>query len=134
MKTHDEVKKLVLRSLLSAVNYYKIEVQKELTDEDTLNVIKREVKKHRESIEMFQKGGRQDLVRQEQKELEILLSYLPRQMSEEEIEKIIKAEVEKLKTNGMILNSGLVMKTVMSILKGKAEGAVVKKIVDKLLR
>jgi uncharacterized protein len=132
MKSHDAVKMLVLRSLLSALNYFKIEVQHELTDEDVQNVLAKEAKKHRESIEMYKKGGRQELVDSEQKELDVLLSYMPKQMSTEEAEAIIKGEVEKLKSVGVELNQGAIMKAVMPIFKGKVDGRMVGEIVKRL--
>lgn len=122
------------RSLLSALNYYKIELQRSLLDDDVLLVLSREVKKHRESIEMYKKAGRADLFEQEEKELNLLLSYMPKQMDAAEVEKIIRDEVDKLKANGADLNPGLVMKTIMPILKGKVDGKVVKEVVDKLLQ
>ena len=144
VKAQDEVRKLVLRSLLSAINYYKIELfsqrslgevgQRELGDEDVLKVIAKEVKKHRESIEMYKAAGRHELVEKEQKELDILLSYSPKQMDEAEVEKIIRVEVDKLKTKDAVLNPGLVMKAVMPVLKGKADGQIVKEMVDKLIK
>lgn len=134
MKSKDELRMLVLRSLLSALNYYKIEVQHELTDEDVQRTLAKEAKKHRESIEMYEKGQRQELVDNEKKELEILLSYMPKQMSEEEAEKIIKTEIEHLQTSGTVLNQGVVMKSVMPLLKGKVDGRVVGEIVKRILQ
>lgn len=134
MKSRDEVRTLVLRSLLSALNYYKIEVQRDLTDSDVQTVLSKEAKKHRESIEMYGKGGRQELVENEKKELEILLSYMPKQMSEEEAERIIKVEVDRLKIKGGELNQGVVMKAVMPFLKGKVDGKVVGEIVKRVLQ
>jgi uncharacterized protein len=133
MKEKNELRLLVLRSLLSSLNYFKIEAQHELTDEDVQNVLAKEAKKHRESIEMYKKGGRNELVDSEQKELEILMLYMPKQMSEEEAENIIKVEVDRLKIKGGEINQGIVMKAVMPVLKGKADGRMVGEIVDKIL-
>jgi len=133
MKSKDEVKMMTLRSLLSVLNYYKIEVQRDLTDEDVQTVLTKEAKKHRESIEMYKKGNRSELVESEEKELEILMSYMPKQMSGEEAEKIISTEVEKLKSTGVTLNQGAIMKAVMPLLKGKVDGRVVGEIVKKFI-
>lgn len=86
MLARDEVKTSTLRLLLSAINYY--EIQKggagyEASDEDVLTVIQKEVKQRKESIEQFKAGGRQDLVDKETKELEVLQTYLPEQLSNE---------------------------------------------------
>jgi hypothetical protein len=134
MKSKDEVKKLTLRSLLSSLNYYKIELQRSLLDDDILSVLNREAKKHRESIEMYEKGNRMDLASKESAELAILQSYMPKQMEIQEVEKIINAEVKKLRSTGADLNPGAVMKAVMPILKEKVDGKVVKEIVDRLLQ
>lgn len=133
MKARDEVRMLVLRSLLSALNYYKIEVQHDLTDEDVQVVLSKEAKKHRESIEMYKKGNRDKLIAEEQKELDILLSYMPKQMGEDEVEKVIRVEVDRIKSSGAELNQGVVMKAVMPILKGKADGKMVGEIVRRVL-
>lgn len=135
MKSKDEVKKLTLRSLLSSLNYYKIELQRSLLDDDVLLVLNREAKKHRESIEMYEKGNRADLADKEKEELTILLSYTPKQMETAEVEKIIKEEVEKFGQKLKVkLTSGEVMKAVMPSLKGKVDGRVVKEVVDRLLQ
>lgn len=86
MLARDEVKTSVLRLLLSGINYY--EIQKggagyQASDEDVLAVLQKEIKQRKESIEQFKIGGRQDLVGKETKELEVLQTYLPEQLSNE---------------------------------------------------
>ena len=88
MLARDTIKTSVLRMLLSAINYYEISkggAGYQATDEDVLSVVQKEVKQRKDSIEQFQKGGRQDLVDKETKELEMLQVYLPQQMSEDKI-------------------------------------------------
>lgn len=135
MLARDELKTSVLRMLLSGINYY--EIQKggagyEATDEDVLAIIQKEVKQHKDSIEQFQKGNRQDLVDKETKELDLLQTYLPKQMSEEEIKKLV---IEVIKETGAsnIQEIGKVMGTLMPKVKGKADGNFVLQIVRKLL-
>lgn len=134
MLGREELKTSVLRLLLSAINYY--EIQKELgyqaNDEDVISVIQNEVKKRRESIEMFKKGERQDLVDKETTELEILQTYLPEQLSNEEIKKLV---IEIIKETGAksIQDMGKVMGTLMSKVKGRADGTLVSQIVKELL-
>ena len=89
----DELKTSVLRMLLSAINYY--EIQKggagyQATDEDVMSVIQKDAKQHNDSIEQFKNAGRQDLVDKESEELEILKQYIPTQMNEEEIKKLVE--------------------------------------------
>lgn len=93
MLAKDELKTSVLRMLLSAINYY--EIQKggagyTATDEDVIAVVQKEAKQRKDSIEQFGKAGRQDLVDKETKELEILKTHLPAQMSEDEIKKLVQ--------------------------------------------
>lgn len=89
MKAHDEVKLSTLRLLSSAFNYEKIAKQHELTDEEELTVIRKEAKQRRDSIEAYDKAGRSDLSESEKAELTILQEFLPPEMGEEELQKII---------------------------------------------
>lgn len=131
MLARDALRTSVLRMLLSAVNYYEIKkggAGYEATDENVLSVIQKEVKQRRDSIGQFQKGGRQDLVDKETKELQILQKYLPEQMNEEEIKKLV-IEVIKETRASSIQDIGKVMGILMPKLKGKADGGVVTKLV-----
>ena len=131
----------VLRQLLAAIlnkekeKRFKTKEEKDvqLTDEELIEVISSEVKKRRESILEFEKGKRQDLVEKEKKELEILEKYLPEQLSEEEIRKLTKEAIEKTDVRE-IKNMGKVMAELMPKIKGRAEGALVSKIVKELLK
>lgn len=102
-----------------------------LTDEEVLTVIARLAKQRKDSIEQFKKGGREDLVKEESAQLAVLETYLPKMMEKSEVEKIVKAKQTEL---GIIDASkkGMLMAGVMKELKGKADGAVVKEVVDGL--
>ena len=103
----------------------------ELSDEDCLNVIRRLVKQRKESIDQFKKGGREDLVKDEEAELLILQTYLPQMMSKDEIRKV--AEAKKMSMNVTDKSKlGMFMGAVMKELKGKAEGNDVKEVVEAL--
>ena len=106
--------------------------ESQLTDEEVLEVISSEVKKHKESISEFEKGKRQDLVDKEKEELEILQKYLPEQISEEEIKRIAKEAIKKVEAKE-IKDMGKVMAELMPKVKGKADGSQVSKIVKELL-
>ncbi len=110
--------------------------EENLSDDKVLNIIKKSVKQRRDSIEQFTKGGRLDLVGAEQAELAILEAFLPKMMSEEEIYNIIKPKIDALKATGTIdpKSSGKIVGTMIKELAGKADGAVVKVVVDKLLK
>lgn len=105
----------------------------QLTDEEVIEVISSEVKQRKDSIEQYEKGHRQDLAEPEKKELEILMEYLPEQMSEEEIKKLVKETIAKLGASSP-RDTGKVMGALMPQLKGKAEGGLVSKIVQEELK
>jgi uncharacterized protein YqeY len=102
-----------------------------LPDEEAISVIRRLVKQRKDSIEQFEKGGRQDLAENEKAEMKILEEFLPAQMSEEQIIKIVKAKIEELSPTKEKM--GIFMGAVMKETKGEADGALVKKIVSELL-
>lgn len=122
-KNSDVVRRDTLRLLLSAANYKQIDLQHELTDEETLAVINSEAKKRRESIDVFSKNNRLELVEKEQAELAVLESYLPKQLSEEEI----RAEIEKLNLPSDFPGA---MKIAAPHFKGRADGKLVAKIIN----
>ncbi len=135
MLAKDELKTSVLRLLLSAISYY--ETNKggagyEATDEDVLSVIGSQVKQRRDSIEQFEKGGRQELADKEKKELEILQTYLPEQMNEEELRKIIDEIITSAGAK-TVQDMGKVMGALMPKIKGKADAGLVSKIVREKL-
>ncbi len=136
MKAKDAVKLGTLRGVLSNFTNELVNLkrtpQDELTNEEALNVIRRAVKQRKDSIEQFIGGGREDLAESEKEELAILETYLPATMSKEEVEKIAKAKMEEM---GGVDKSkaGMFMGTLMKELKGKADGDVVKAVVDNLL-
>lgn len=135
MMTRDELKTSVLRLLLSAINYYEINkggAGYEATQDDVLSVIQNQIRQRRDSIEQFKNAGRQELADKETKELEILQTYLPEQMNQEEIEKLV-IEVIKETNASTIQDMGKVMGALMPKLKGKADATLVSKIVKESL-
>lgn len=105
--------------------------QTELSDEEALQILRRLVKQRKDSIEQFGKGGRQDLVKDETAELKILEAYLPSQMSEVDIRKITQRKMKELGISDKA-KIGMLTGAVMKELKGNADGAVVKKIIEEL--
>jgi len=89
LKAHDEIRLSTLRLLSSAFNYEKIAKQHELTQEEELVVVQKEAKQRRDSIEAYKKAGANDLANKEEAELKILQEYLPPEMSEEELRKLV---------------------------------------------
>jgi uncharacterized protein len=96
MKAHDEVKLSTLRLLSSAFNYEKIAKQHELTDEEELVVIRKEAKQRRDSIEAYKNAGATDRADKEEAELKILSEYLPPEMSEQELSKLVTDAITQL--------------------------------------
>ncbi len=133
VKSKDEVKKSVLNMLKSAVKYRQIDKGQELTDDDVIDVVRKEVKKRKESVEMYEKSGRMDLAEAERRELEILKSYLPPELSDDEIKEILVKIKEEQGLSGPA-DIGKMMKTAMQHLKGKADGSRVKKIAEEVLK
>lgn len=121
-----------LRLLLSEIRYAEIAQQKPADDGKVLEAIGREVKRRRESIEAFRKGNRGDLAEQEEAELTILMSYLPEQMSREEIIAAARAAMDMVGARGPS-DKGRVMGQLMPQLKGKADGREISEIVSELL-
>jgi uncharacterized protein YqeY len=135
MMAKDTVRLTVLRGLSSAITNDLVEKgrtpQGELTDEETLAVIRRQVKQRKDSIEQFTKGGREDLADGEKAELAHLEIYLPQMMAEDEVKKIIENKKTELSISD-VKDKGRLMAEVMKDLKGKADGMMVKNIVDAL--
>ncbi len=135
MLAKNELKTSVLRMLLSAINYY--EIQKggagyEASEEDVLSVVQKEARQRRDSIEQFKNAGRQELADKEQKELEMLEVYLPEQMSEEEIKKLVKEAISQT-CAASIQDMGKVMGYLTPKTKGRADGSFVSKLVRESL-
>ena len=129
LKQRNQTRASVLRMLLSEIKNTEIAQQKRLDDDKILDVISKEVKRHRESIEAFRQGNRSDLVVQEKAELSILMGYLPKQMSREEIRAAARRIIETVGVKG----KGSVMAQLMPQLRGKADGKEVSEIVSELL-
>jgi uncharacterized protein YqeY len=135
MLSKDELKTSVIRMILSSLNYY--EIQKggagyQATDEDVLSIIQKEVKQRKDSIEQFTSANRKDLADKEQKELDLLTIYLPKQMDEEEITKLVKEAISQTGADSLS-DLGKVMGSLMPKVKGKADGNLVNTIVKKEL-
>lgn len=134
MLARDENVLSTLRMLKSAIQYAEINkgVNYSATDDDILDVISKEVKKRRESIDLYEKGGRPELADKEKKELDIIQGYLPDQLEENEIKKLAKEAVSATNASG-IQDMGKVMGVLMQQVKGKADPGLVSSIVKSML-
>ena len=124
LKTQDKTRISILRMLRAALKNKQVERRGPLDDMDVLAVIRVLVRQGKESIEQFEKGGRQDLAAKEKAELEILKVFLPSQASETEIDQIIEQVIQEVQALG-IKDMGKVMKTVMTRLAGRADGQTI---------
>ncbi len=133
MRSGDEVRKSTIRMLRAAiVNAEKETGATELTEADIQRVIAQQAKQRRDSIAEYKKAGRDDLAAREQAELEIIMEYLPRQLTEEEIEAAARAKIEEVGASSMA-QIGDVMRPLMAELGDRADGRLVNQIVRRLL-
>lgn len=135
LKSKDDFALSILRMLKAAILNAAIEKKRKVleTDEEVIEVIKREVKKLKDSLIDFKNGARPDLVEKTEKEIAILEKYLPEQMGEEKIREIVKKVIEELQPSGLA-DFGKVMGRVMKEVGGQADGSLVKKLVEEMLK
>ena len=132
MRAKEELRLLVLRTMLSSINYAEIAKQKKLDDAGIIEVVGKEIKQRRESIEAYDKGNRPDLSAKEKAELAILQEYMPAQMGRDEITAIVEKVIAEVGPKGPG-DKGKVMQKLMPQVKGKADGNEVNSIVTDLL-
>ncbi|PIR73376.1 MAG: aspartyl-tRNA amidotransferase [Candidatus Moranbacteria bacterium CG10_big_fil_rev_8_21_14_0_10_35_21] len=132
MKAGDAIKRDALRMMDSMIKNTEIELKKKeagLSEEEITSVIGRGIKQRKDSVTQYESGGRTDLAEKEKKEIEILSAYLPEQMGEEEVRKIVKETITQSGATSKA-EMGKVMGMAMGKMKGQADGTLVKKIVE----
>ncbi len=127
MRAKDRVRIDTLRSALSAFSYKKIEAGRELSEEDQVEAVRKQVKQRSDSIAEFQKGNRPDLVERETREREILSALLPAQKSADDIRPAVRAALATLAADQR--TQGAAMKLVMPQLKGETDGSIIRQVV-----
>lgn len=132
MKSGDKVTLSTLRLLLSAVHNEEIRVRRELTREDIQRTITTLCKQRNEAIDLYRKGGREDLAQKEEAEFAVLKRFLPQQLSEEEVKEVIRAAIADAGAKG-VQDLGKVMKLVMPKVAGKSDGKRVNELARGLL-
>ncbi len=132
MKSRDTLKLETLRLLGSEIKNKEIDHRRDITDEEALSLLTTQIKKRKESITLFEQGGRVDLCEKERKELAILEAYLPEQVSEDVLRRRIQEVVKDSGAQGS-KDLGKIMKVVLPEFKGKADGALIKNLVSELL-
>ena len=134
MKEGAAEKLSVLRMLISAVRMQEIDKNmKSLQDPDVLQILQRQIKQRRESIEQFRNGNRPELAEKEEREQKILEAYMPEQLSEAEVETLVKAAIAELGA-ATKADTGKVMKAVMEKAKGRCDGKTVNQLVARYLK
>ena len=132
MKSKDSFKLSVIRMVKGAMQLEKPNPREELTDDEVIKVISKQIKMRKEAIKEFESAGREDLVIQNQKELEILNAYMPEQLSLEELNTIIDKVFDELKPTSS-KDIGLIMKSISPLVKGKADMSLVNKLIRERL-
>lgn len=131
MRSKNVIKKNTITMVRAAIQQREIDERIDLSEEDIIDIIAKQLKEKKMAIDEFKKGQRQDLVDLTEKEMEFLLKYLPEQLSEEEIEEIIIATIKEINAQSM-KDIGLIMKAVMPKVKGRTDGNMVNKIIKKV--
>ena len=132
MKNKDSFKLGVIRMVKGAMQLEKPNPREELTDDDVIKVLSKQIKMRKEAIIQFENAGRDDLAEQNKKELEILNAYMPEQLSLEELNKIIDKVFDEVKPTS-IKDMGVIMKNLSPLIKGKADMSLVNGIIKERL-
>lgn len=133
MKSKDKDRLVVIRMVKAALKQEQIDHKKEINDDLLIDVVNKQIKMRKDSITEFEKGNRADLVEKTQKEIDVLMAYLPEQLSKEEVEKIINEIFEEVKPESQ-KDMGKVMKEAQAKLKGKADMKEVSTIIREKLQ
>ena len=132
MKNKDSFKLGVIRMLKGAMQLAKPNPREELTDDDVIKVISKQIKMRKEAIREFEVAGREDLVLQNKKEIDVLNTYMPEQLSMEELNEIIDKVFEEVKPIS-VKDMGTIKKTLSPLVKGKADMSLVNQIIKERL-
>ncbi len=128
LKKGDKLKLSVIRLARAAIKNEELEIGKKLSHDEVIGVLSSLVKRHKEAIEQYKNGGREDLVRKEESELAVLREYLPKPLEEKELFVIVEETIKEVQAESKA-DFGKVMGLIMSRVKGRADGRIVKKAV-----
>ena len=132
MKQKDELKKNTIMMVRAAILQIEKDTQKEVSEDQILDILSKEVKKRKDSLEDIMKSGREDLIKQVNDEIDIIKSYLPEELSPEELDKIIDEVIEEVQATSM-KDMGKVMQAAKVKTAGRADNKVINEIVKKKL-
>lgn len=133
LKNKDKEKLILLRSLKTALRNQEIELRRELTEEESINILKKEVKSRQQAAELYVKGGRQELADNELKEAQMIEEYLPKQLSREEIEKHVLAAISETGATSM-KDMGMLMKLLKDQIGNQTDGKLLSSVVREKLQ
>lgn len=132
MKNKDNLKKSVITMIRAAIKQKEVDERVELTEADILDIIAKQQKQRKDALAEFEKAQRQDLIDQTEQEIEILASYLPKQLTDEELEQIVSEAIKATNAQSM-KDMGKIMGKVNEVAKGRADGKRINEMVKKLL-
>ena len=132
MREKDNLKRDTIRLIMSSIKQIEVDERREITDNDILKIIQKGIKQREDAINFAKDGGRDDLIEQNQKEIDILKNYLPKQLSDEELKVAVKSIIEKVGAKDM-KDMGKVMGVATKELNGKADGKRINKVVKEIL-
>ncbi len=132
MKSKDSLRLETIRSVISAVKNQEIDTRKDLQEEEILTIVSREVKKRKEAAALYEQGNRPELKDKEVQEMQILQTYLPEQVSEEDLRRRIQEVIAETGAVGM-KDFGKIMKTLVPEFKGKADNGLIKDLAGEYL-
>ena len=133
MKAHDEVAKKTINLARAAIKQYEVDHRVELDEQGIIDILTKQVKMRKDALSDFEKAGRTDLIENYSREIEILMAYLPKQLTEEEILQIVRDTKAELGIDDGKANMGRLMGAVMPKVKGLADGGAVRKAVQSVL-
>ncbi|WP_315168183.1 GatB/YqeY domain-containing protein [Metaclostridioides mangenotii] len=133
MKNKDTVRKSVVTLIRASIKQYEVDNRVELDDDAIIDIVAKQMKQRRDSLVEFKKAEREDLVEETEAEIEVLKEYLPQQLSEEEMEDIVKASISEVGATSM-KDMGKIMSVIQPKIKGRADGKLVNELVKKNLQ
>ena len=133
MKNKDAIKKSVITLIRASIKQYEVDNRVELEDDEIVDLIAKQLKQTRDSREEFLKAGREDLVSKAEAEIEVLKEYLPQQLSEEELNKIVISTISEVGATSM-KDMKKIMTSIMPKVKGRADGKLINELVKKNLQ
>ena len=133
MKNKDTVKKSVVTLIRASIKQYEVDTRTELDDDGIMDIITKQLKQRREALTEFAKASRDDLVKETEAEIEVLKEYLPQQLSEEELDVIVKETISEVGATSM-KDMGRIMAAIKPKTKGRADGKMINELVKKNLQ